>query len=79
LRKIRGNSQKFFTGKSGENIDSYSEEFLVTHSEEILITLSKEFLVANCQEKPQKMSINFVEVLGIFQKVPKVQFFRTNS
>jgi len=30
---ICGNSKEYFTGKSGENVDSYSEEFLVTHSE----------------------------------------------
>ena len=34
LRKIRRNSQESFTGKSGENAYSYSEEFLATHSEE---------------------------------------------
>ena len=34
LRKIRGNSQESFTGKSGENVDSFSQEFLVTNSEE---------------------------------------------
>ena len=44
LRKIRGNSQESFlvirgnsqessTGKSGENVDSFSQEFLVTNSE----------------------------------------------
>jgi len=31
---IRGNSQESFTGKSGENVDSFSQEFLITHSEE---------------------------------------------
>ena len=34
LRKIRGNSQESFTGKSGENVDSFSQDFLVTHSQE---------------------------------------------
>ena len=34
LRKIRGNSQESSTGKSGENVDSFSQEFLVTNSEE---------------------------------------------
>jgi len=32
LRKIRGNSQESFL--SGENVDSFSQEFLVTNSEE---------------------------------------------
>ena len=31
---IRRNSQESFTGNFSENVDSYSEEFLVTHSEE---------------------------------------------
>ena len=31
---IRGNSQESSTGKSGENVDSFSQEFLVTNSEE---------------------------------------------
>ena len=71
------------SGKSGENDNSYSEEFLVTrsekflvtHSEEFLITLSKEFLVTNYKEfvvtnsaeKPEKMWTKFVEILGNFQ------------
>ena len=53
------NSQESFKGKSGENVDSFSQEFLVTHSEEpglvthseeILVTLFKEFLVTNTME-----------------------------
>ena len=84
MRKIRGNSQESFTGKSGKSVDSYSEEFLVTrsekflvtHSEEFLITLSKEFLVTNSRkflvtnsaEKPEQMSTKFVEILGNFQR-----------
>ena len=69
-------SQESFTGKSGENVDSYSKEFLVTHSEEFFITLSKEFLLTNSREflvnnfaeKPEKMSTKFVEILGNFQR-----------
>ena len=34
LRKIRGNSQESFTGKSGENVDSFSQEYIVTNSED---------------------------------------------
>ena len=34
LRKILGNSQESFTGKSSENVNSFFEDFLVTHSEE---------------------------------------------
>ena len=61
--------------KSGENVDSNSEEFLVTHSKEFLITLSKEFLVTNSAEKPEKMSTKFVKILGNFQrKVLQNQF-----
>jgi len=37
---IRGNSQESFTGKSSENVDSYSEEFLVTR-------ISKESVTGN--------------------------------
>ena len=83
LRKIRWNSQESFPGKSGEIVNSYSEEFLVTRSEkffvicseEVLIPLSKEFLVSNFAEKPEKMSTKFVEILGNFQrKVLKNQF-----
>ena len=44
------NSQESFSGKPGENVDSFFQEFLVTHSEEILVTLSKEFLVTNSRE-----------------------------
>ena len=33
MRKIRRNSQESFTGKSGENVDSYSEEFLEAESQ----------------------------------------------
>ena len=84
LRKIRGNSQESFTGKSGKSVDSYSEEFLVTrsekflvtHSEEFLITLSKEFLVtnsreflvANSAEKSEEIVDKICEILGNFQK-----------
>ena len=34
LRKICENSQESSTGKSGENVNSFSQEFLVTHSQE---------------------------------------------
>ena len=93
FRKIRGNSQESFQGisgnspgKSGENVDSYSAEFLVTHSEDIIITLSKEFivtnsrefLVTNSSEKPEKMSTKFLEILVNFQrKVLSNQFLGT--
>jgi len=76
LLGIRGNSQESFTGKSCENVYSYSKEFLVTHSEEILMTLSNEFLVTNSREflvtnsaeKPEKMWTKFVE---IFENFPR--------
>ena len=56
--------------------DTRYKEFLVTHFDEIFITLSKEFLVTysrelfvtNSADKLEKMSTNFMKILGNFQK-----------
>ena len=47
---IRENSQESFSGNSGKNVDSYSEEFLVTLSKKFLVTNSRKFLVTNSEE-----------------------------
>ena len=81
LPKIRGNSQESFTVKSCENVDSFSQEFLVTHSEEflvtnseeILVTLSKEFLVTNSREFLSTNSSDKPE------KICSKKVFRTDS
>ena len=69
-----------FTGKSGENVDSYSEEFLVTHSEEFLVTRSDKFLVTRSDKflvnRSDKFLVTYSEEILITQSM---EFLVTNS
>ena len=92
LRKIRGNSQEYFTGKSGENVGSYSEEFLVTLPRDQVLGISCNPFRGNSHNSFQGISCDQYQGISCYRFCRKTRenlwkfmgisckmFFRTNS